>query len=162
MIAFVFRPRLFVDDIAAADADAMAEIHSDAFARAWSPYDFASLIAQPAVFALGARRDSPLRPRRLVGFVLVRSAADEAEILTVAVRPSNRSRGLGRSLMDEALRRLYRDRVAACFLEVDPGNAAAISLYRSLGFTAVGERKGYYPRAAEAAGAALVMRVQLR
>lgn len=162
MIAFVARPRLFLDGVGPADADAMAEIHSGAFARAWSPYDFASLIAQPSVFAVGARRDSPLRFRRLVGFVLARSAADEAEILTIAVRPSNRGRGLGRRLMEEALRRLYHDRVASCFLEVDPGNVAAIALYRSLGFAAVGERKGYYPRVGKPGAAALVMRVQLR
>jgi ribosomal-protein-alanine N-acetyltransferase len=162
MIAFLPRPRVFLEEAGAADADAMAEIHGHAFARAWSPFDFASLVAQPAVFALGARRESPFRPRRLVGFVLVRSAADEAEILTIAVRPSSRRRGLGRSLMEEALRRLYRDRIASCFLEVDPGNEAAIGLYTSLGFAVVGERKGYYLRAEGAAAPALVMRVQLR
>ena len=36
--------------------------------------------------------------------------------------------------MEEAIRRLYREGVAACFLEVDEANAAAVRLYRSLGF----------------------------
>ena len=163
MIPFASRVRLFVDDAGTADADAMAEIHGESFVRAWSPFDFASLVGQPAVFALGARRVPFSGPRRMVGFVLVRSAADEAEILTIAVRGSARRRGLGRSLMDEALRRLYRDRIATCFLEVDPDNAAAIGLYRSFGFDVVGERKGYYRKAAGATAApALVMRAQLR
>ena len=71
-----------------------------------------------------------------------RSAGDEAEILSIAVRRSHRGRGHGRLLMDEALRRLYRERIGTCFLEVDPDNAAAVTLYRSLGFAQVGDAKG--------------------
>ena len=64
--------------------------------------------------------------------------------------------------MEEAIRRLYREGVAACFLEVDEANAAAVRLYRSLGFEVVGERKGYYQASQAGEGTALVMRVQLR
>jgi [ribosomal protein S18]-alanine N-acetyltransferase len=64
--------------------------------------------------------------------------------------------------MEEALRRLYRDRIAACFLEVNRSNAAAVHLYRSLGFVVAGERKRYYSEATEGDTTALVMRLQLR
>ena len=64
--------------------------------------------------------------------------------------------------MDEALRHLYRERVETCFLEVAHDNRAALSLYESLGFKTVGERKGYYHRNDGPAGAALVMRLKLR
>jgi ribosomal-protein-alanine N-acetyltransferase len=94
--------------------------------------------------------------------VLVRTAADEAEVLTVAVRPGHRGRGYGRALMEEALRRLYRERIAACFLEVDEGNVAALALYKRLGFSEVGKRQGYYPSSGDGPGTALVMRLQLR
>ena len=72
----------------------------------------------------------PSASRGWSGFVLFRNAGDEAEILSIAVRRSHRGRGHGRLLMDEALRRLYRERIKTCFLEVDPDNAAAVSLYR--------------------------------
>ena len=134
--------------------------HQGGFARGWEPAECAALIADSAVAADGVFSGGDSHPE---GFVISRKAADEAEILTIAVRGSARRRGLGRSLMDEALRRLYRDRIATCFLEVDPDNAAAIGLYRSFGFDVVGERKGYYRKAAGAAAApALVMRAQLR
>jgi [ribosomal protein S18]-alanine N-acetyltransferase len=162
MIDFIQRSRMVVDLIGREDADSLADIHADAFARAWSADEFAALAADPGVFALGLRRHSIFWPPRLVGFVLVRAAAEEAEILTIAVKTASRGRGLGRLLMDEALRRLYREGTESCFLEVDRDNPAAVGLYRSLGFETVGERKGYYYRLDGPAGAALVMRLKLR
>jgi ribosomal-protein-alanine N-acetyltransferase len=114
------------------------------------------------VFVLAVRRESPFGLRRMVGFVMVRIAADEAEILTIAVGRARRGNGFGRMLMEEALRRLYRERVAACFLEVSRDNARAVGLYHRLGFEEVGARKGYYASVAGSDGSALVMRLQLR
>lgn len=138
-------------------ADAVSAIHTEAFERAWSAHDFATLMAESNVLALGAWRSQPFGEKRLVGFALFRQAADEAELLTIAVRPAAQSRGLGRRLMDDALRRLYGERVKACFLEVDRANAPALRLYRGLGFEEAGERRGYYADG----GSALVMRLEL-
>ncbi len=163
MIDFLFpRPRIVVEAVGPDEADALADLHADAFARPWSADEFAALSGDLRVFSLGLRRHSIFWPPRLVGFVLVRMAAGEAEILSIAVHGANRGRGLGRLLMDEALRRLYRDRVDSCFLEVDRDNRAAVALYESLGFETVGERKGYYHRLDGPAGTALVMRLKLR
>ncbi|HET7716818.1 MAG TPA: ribosomal protein S18-alanine N-acetyltransferase [Bauldia sp.] len=162
MIALLPSSRLFVESLSAGDADALAEIHGEGFPRPWLSSDFAALIQNRNVAALGLRRQSAFGFSRLVGFTLLRTVGDEAEILSIAVRRSQRGKGHGRMLMDEALRRLYRERVKICFLEVDPGNSAAVSLYRSLGFKEVGARKGYYDRPGAAAGAALVMRLELK
>jgi ribosomal-protein-alanine N-acetyltransferase len=163
MIAFPWSPRIFVDAARSDEAETLSDVHATAFASTWSADEFAMLLANPGAFALALRRQAAFGGRRVAGFVLMRVAAAEAEVLTIAVRPEYRGRGYGRLLMEEALRRLYRDRVAACFLEVERSNAAAVSLYRSLGFVVAGERKRYYAAAAEAGGGdALVMRVQLR
>ncbi|MCB1488192.1 MAG: ribosomal protein S18-alanine N-acetyltransferase [Bauldia sp.] len=156
------RPRVVVEAIGPDEADALADIHADAFARSWSPAEFESLARDDRVFTLGLRRHSMFWPPRLIGFILIRCAADEAEVLSIAIRSANRGRGHGRRLMDEALRHLYRERIDACFLEVARDNQAAVSLYESLGFETVGERKGYYHREDGPAGAALVMRLKLR
>ena len=162
MMPFIPSSRVYLDTLGPADADALADIHGEGFPRPWLASDFASLIAGVNVGAVGVRRQSPFGFSRLIGFALYRSAGDEAEILSIAVRRSHRRRGHGRLLMDEALRRLYRDRVKACFLEVDPGNDAALSLYRKLGFRQVGARKGYYNRPGGEAGSALILRVELQ
>lgn len=155
-------PHLYVGEATVEDAEALADLHGNAFARRWSEDEFARLLADRNVFALVVRRVSLFGSRRIIGFVLVRTAADEAEILSIAVLPDRRGRGHGRWLMEEALRRLYREGSAVCFLEVDRDNRAAVGLYRSLGFAEAGSRKGYYRNREGGAGTALVMRVQLR
>jgi [ribosomal protein S18]-alanine N-acetyltransferase len=162
MMGLLPRPRVFVDEPKMSEADALVDIHADAFVRGWSADDFAALMAGPNVFALAVRRESVFGVRRLMGFMTIRVAADEAEILTIAVNRSSRGKGFGRILMEEAMRRLYRESVSVCFLEVDSGNDRAVGLYRALGFEEVGKRKEYYKNAVSADGSALVMRLQLR
>jgi ribosomal-protein-alanine N-acetyltransferase len=78
------------------------------------------------------------------GFVLARIAADEAEILTLAVAPAARRQGHGTALMAAALAAARARGAAAMLLEVAEGNAAARALYAALGFVPVGRRRRYY------------------
>lgn len=66
-------------------------------------------------------------------------------IKDVAVHPEYRRQGIARDLLSSALQRLAEDGVVRTNLEVRAGNEAAISLYRSLGFTPWRTREGYYP-----------------
>jgi [ribosomal protein S18]-alanine N-acetyltransferase len=162
MIGLFPWPRVTIEEAQISEAEALADIHGTAFSRQWSADEFAALLSDRNVFALVARGGTFFGARRIIGFVLVRSAADEAEILSVAVLPRARGRGYGRQLIEEAMRRLYREAARICFLEVDRDNRAAVGLYRSLGFEEAGARKGYYRSPEGGAGTALVMRVQLR
>ncbi len=92
------------------------------------------------------------------GMVLARVAADEADILTIAVAPDVRRRGLGRALLLAAMAEAGRRGAKSMFLEVGVDNAAAAALYASCGFAQVGRRRGYYA----SGGDALVMRAALR
>jgi len=86
-----------------------------------------------------------------------RMAADEAEILSIAIAPARRRRGLSRPLLDYHLRSLAGLGARAVFLEVDEHNAPACRLYEGAGFREVGRRGGYYAGGA----AALVLRRDL-
>jgi len=88
------------------------------------------------------------------GFVLARVAADEAEILTLAVAPAARRRGLARALLRRAANEAAAAGATSLFLEVADDNAAARALYAAEGFTEVGRRRRYYP----GGGDALVLR----
>ena len=98
---------------------------------------------------------------RLRGFVLSRLAADEAEILTIAVDAAHQGRGVGRALLSENLRQVATAGAKALFLEVANDNAPALALYDRFGFVRVGERAGYYRRADGTGASALVMRKSL-
>lgn len=144
-----------------ADADELAAIHAHAFRHGWPATEMEALLADPTVTVVVAREGRTAFHRRPVGFIMVRAAADEAEVLTIAVDPSRRGRGIGRHLMDEMIRRLYFMRVGSLFLEVDEGNAPALMLYRRLGFKTVGQRRNYYGQSSGPAANALVMRADL-
>ena len=129
------------------DADRLARIHATGFQQAWSAMDFLSLISG------GASGRALTDSGALVGLLLWRVVADEAEILTIAVKPDYRRRGAGRCLLNGALQALSGDGVDRVFLEVAEDNPAAIQLYRSAGFATVGRRKGYYRRDVQAVDA---------
>ena len=135
----------------------LAVLHAGAFAHGWSESEFERLLADKAVITHVARAGNSGAP---VGFLLSRRAADEAEILTVAVTPAERGQGIARQLLTRHLGRLAALGVARVFLEVDDGNRAALRLYERAGFRAVGRREGYYARA-QGSGAALTLRRDL-
>src|SRR3979490_1209456 len=82
--------------------------------------------------------------RKTIGFAVSRMAADEAEILSIAVEPSHRGRGLSRNLLLTHLGHLAGRGVRTVFLEVEENNRPARRLYGRAGFGVVGRRERYY------------------
>lgn len=97
----------------------------------------------------------------LVGYGVMSLGAGEAHILNVCVRENLRGRGIGRALLRHLLDRGAAAGMLEAFLEVRPSNLAAIRLYQSLGFEAVGVRRGYY-QAVGGREDATVLRLDLR
>ena len=128
-------------------AQALADLHATAFAAPWSAAAIAELLAQPGVFAEGEED----------GFILIRVVADEAEILTLAVRPAARRVGLGGRLVEAAVVRAAARGAERMFLEVAEDNVAARALYARTGFVEAGRRRGYYARADGSREDALVL-----
>jgi ribosomal-protein-alanine N-acetyltransferase len=135
--------------------DECASVHAGAFAHPWPRHEIAALLNSGNT--IGSAALDPAT-NRLRGFALSRVAADEAEILTIAVDPAWRRRGVGRDLLREHLQRATLAGAKALFLEVDAGNAPAIALYARFNFVKVGQRAGYYKHADGKTATALVMR----
>ena len=138
------------------DAAAIAALHGQSFGRGWSEQEVEGLLTDRQVIGHRATGGA-----KLVGFIMSRRAADEAEILSIAVARSSRGRGLARKLLDLHLRRLAALGTRTVFLEVDEHNEAAIRLYGRAGFGEVSRRPNYYPGAAGKPAAALVLRRDL-
>lgn len=135
----------------AEDAALLAAMHETAFEAPWGADEIAALLTGPGGFAVIAENEEA------DGFILCRAIGGEAEILTLAVRPEARQRGLGRSLLEAAAAIATKAGAEAMFLEVAEDNTAAMGLYQSSGFRLAGRRPGYYRRGDEATDA-LVMR----
>jgi ribosomal-protein-alanine N-acetyltransferase len=117
----------------------LATLHREAIDPPWHEIEFATLLAHPGVAGWIASLDG-----EPAGLLLVRCADAEAEILTLAVRPASRRRGIARALLATMLDTVAAQDAARIFLEVAETNAAARALYSAHGFAAVGRRPAYY------------------
>ncbi|MFE0752778.1 ribosomal protein S18-alanine N-acetyltransferase [Inquilinus sp. NPDC058860] len=136
-----------------AEAAVLSALYESAFGEAWAPEQLAQLLAGPGALALIAL-DEAGEP---AGYALGRVAADEAELLSIALLPDKRRRGGGHLLLDALIERCTAAGAATLFLEVATDNAAALALYRGTGFCEAGIRKGYY-KVGPAAVDAIVMK----
>lgn len=133
----------------------LAAVHASAFETPWPEPEIAGLIDGLGAYGFVAEEAGPL------GMVLCRAAAGEVEVLTLAVDPAARRRGLARALLLAALEMARSQGATAAFLEVAVDNAPAISLYAALGFRVAGVRPGYYDRGASGRADAHIMRLDL-
>jgi len=142
----------------------MALIHAAAFppAERWGADAIALQLSMSGAYGFlltlppgEGRGEGALQAERApAAFVLARAAADEAEILTLAVLPAAQRQGLAQNLLQAAMATARSRGAATMFLEVSPQNTPALTLYTQSGFTQVGRRPRYYP----GGGDALVLR----
>lgn len=137
------------------DVAELASLHAQCFADVWSHEAFERLLQSENVFAFLARE---VGSDQAAGFIVVRVAADEVEILSLGVAPWCRRRGLARELVLAGAVTAFGRGARELFLEVSEENAAAYALYRQLGFEERGRRRGYYARREAPAQDALILR----
>src|SRR5258707_9644795 len=146
--------------LGALDLDLASRLHGEAFAplgeRVWTRQDMAELLASPGVAGWVLQSADAA-----IGFALCRVAADEAELLTIAVQPAKRRRGAGRALLAAVIAHARDAGARSLFLEVGADNPAALALYGRAAFQAVGGRKAYYNRVGRPAADAVVMHLTL-
>ena len=128
----------------AADIDSVMTVMDAAFGsrfgEAWTRSQLSGILPMAGIFltlAVDRSRD------RTIGFSLIRTVADESELLLIAVVPDEQRRGVGARLLDHFVERARDDGVTRVHLEVRDGNPA-IGMYHTAGFSAVGRRRNYY------------------
>jgi len=153
------RRDVVIDRAMMEDVDALCQLHEQSFWQGWDEEAFRAFLQDMNLFCLCARLIG--QPRRIIGFVVARFVAGEAEIITLAVEPSWRCQGVGYGLVDSLLRHLYQQRAEVLFLEVEENNEAARKLYRRFSFEEVGRRQAYY-QTAQGRRDALILKRHLR
>jgi ribosomal-protein-alanine acetyltransferase len=135
------------------DAARLAQLHGASFHRGWGEGEFEVMLTERNTLV-----DRLRLGRKVIGFAVSRMAADEAEILSVAIDTTQRGRGLSRSLLMTHLGHLAGRGVRTIFLEVEENNQPARRLYEWAGFGVVGRRERYYQQPGGEQLNALLMR----
>jgi [ribosomal protein S18]-alanine N-acetyltransferase len=138
------------------DATKLAELHGASFHRGWGEGEFETMLTERNTLVHRLRQG-----RKIIGFAVSRMAADEAEILSIAVAASHRGRGLSRDLLLTHLGHLAGHGVRIVFLEVEENNQPARRLYQRAGFGITGRRERYYQQPGGEQLNALLMRRDL-
>jgi len=138
------------------DAARLAQLHGASFHRGWGEGEFEAMLAEHNTLVHRLRLG-----RKIIGFAVSRLAADEAEILSIAIDAGQRGRGLSRNLLLTHLGHLAGRGVRTVFLEVEENNQPARRLYERAGFSVVGRRERYYRQPGGEQLNALLMRRDL-
>lgn len=127
------------------DVPAMARIERDSFDEPWSADSITrDVSAGGSVYVAVA-----LCGEERAGYGEFRPVAGEAQIYNIAVAPEFRREGIGEALLRHLIDKAAEDGCSLVTLEVRDGNAAAMALYKKIGFREVGRRKGYYAKGRE-------------
>lgn len=140
------------------DIGAMARIHALSFDDVWTGAMIRRILTMPGAFGIVARHG---RQWSVAGFALLRQAADQCEILSLAVSPELRGDGVGGFLFDGAMEQAANAGATRLFLEVAEDNDVARRLYESRGLLPVGRRPDYYRRKDGTTASAVTMSCRL-
>jgi ribosomal-protein-alanine N-acetyltransferase len=130
-----------------ADAVAVTEIlRGSPEASQWTEWGLKELLGWRGVLALVSEVDG-----KVLGFIIGRQVAGEAEILNLAVTAAKRRKGEGGALLNAAMDEFRARQVSRVFLEVRESNGTGMAFYEKQGFCKTGRRRGYYHDPDEAA-----------
>lgn len=150
----------------------LAKIHEQCFPSYWDINafnDFFSIGGTHALVVTSSCGEPEARAQALcasqddepAGFVVYRISHEQADIMTIAVLPQYRRKGIAALLLEHVLAHIKRLGAENIFLDVEDGNHAAIALYEKHGFTHLKRRKLYYRQKDGTHKDALVMQKKL-
>jgi ribosomal-protein-alanine N-acetyltransferase len=123
----------------AADLSVVTKIEKETFPVPFSGSLFLKFMDQDAFYCWVV-----LSGNEVIGYLIYSCAADEIDILNIAVSSKMRGKGVGNTLMGYLYQHAGELGGERIFLEVRPSNEEAIKFYEHLGFVKVGVRPGYY------------------
>jgi [ribosomal protein S18]-alanine N-acetyltransferase len=128
-----------IGDMITDDVPEVAGLEQVCFTTPWSEISFYNEVRRPGSFSKVARLGE-----KIVGYVCAGRVVDEGHILTMAVLPEFRRRGIASALIGEVIRDLREEGCRFIFLEVRSSNEAARKIYEKFNFRIFGMRKSYY------------------
>lgn len=134
--------RFFIRRMKEDDLPAVRTIEALSFSNPWSDSTFLGEIQNtPVSFPLVVVR----KPSdKVIGYIIYWHIREDVQVNNIAVHPDFRGKGIGEALMRHVIEKVRRNGATFMTLEVRLSNAAAVTLYKKLGFDILGTRKNYY------------------
>jgi [ribosomal protein S18]-alanine N-acetyltransferase len=118
------------------DIGAISEIEQLSFKDPFPSYFLSQLAdANPDTFLVAVTGD------KIIGYAATDKWPDQEHLVSIAVIPDSRKKGVGQALLDRLIERLQ---TGSLKLEVRRSNKAALDLYRKNGFAQTGVAHSYY------------------
>lgn len=126
--------------------DAISQLETRLFGKgAWTPGMVEQELGAPArTYILDTATAQAAGPDDINGYAGYWYDGDDAELMTIGVRPERQRQGIARRMLEHLLAQAQTQGARRMLLEVRVDNTPAIALYESLGFTRLGLRKRYY------------------
>jgi len=147
-------PTMLLRDMTLVDVDEVQRIEMQVHSHPWTRGNFTDSLASGYICKVYAVANE------IVGYAVMMPALDEVQLLDIGIAKTMQRTGLGKKLLQDMLMLARNQKFIRMLLEVRSSNAAAIALYRKVGFTDIGLRRGYYP-AAHGREDAIVMEYKL-
>lgn len=122
----------------AADVAVVTQIENKVQSHPWTEKQFLQAVEQYQSTVIE-------KNGQVLGFCILQPVLDEANLLLMAIDPSQQGQGLGYELLSQSLEMLQNNPLQI-FLEVRQSNIAAIKLYEKADFHQIDLRKNYYPK----------------
>ncbi len=145
-----------VRQVTETEAGILTEIHAKCFPNYWNQEAFTDFFSVKNTFAYLVEAGAVP-----VAMLVYRATFEQADVLTIAVLPEFRRRGIARQLVEMLIKDCREQGVEKIFLEVEVGNDHAIKLYEDNGFKQVSRRKLYYQQLDGSLTDGLVMQKKL-
>lgn len=136
------RESYYLRPVTETDLPRILEIERQAYPFPWTEDAFSNELIKPFSHVMALIDEAA--GAKLVGYIVYWLLFDEAHVLNVTVDPQERRKGLGHRLMKRVMTDALRKDMKRIFLEVRTSNAAAIALYKKLGFFEDHVKKGFY------------------
>ncbi|MEM2760031.1 MAG: ribosomal protein S18-alanine N-acetyltransferase [Nitrososphaerales archaeon] len=132
------------------DLSPVIEINMTTLPEHYSDYFFESILKELPEAFIVAELD-----RKIIGYIMCKveygfsnfrklGFVKKGHVVSVAVLPEHRCKGVGKALMQEGMTGMISRKVDEIYLEVRVSNEAAVKLYEELGFQVKSKIRGYY------------------
>lgn len=128
-------------DMTLADVDAVWAIETVVQPHPWTRGNFCDALSS------GYRCVVDEIGNEIVSYAVLMPVLDEAELLNIGVAHNQQRKGLGQAMLQSQMHWARAHKMQRVFLEVRVSNLPAIALYKKMGYSEIGKRRGYYQHA---------------